>query len=259
MASKEILVSFLGSGTSQGVPVVGCSCQVCLSSDPRDNRLRSSILIEAKGQTFTIDAGPDFRYQMLRAKVQKLDAILITHSHKDHIAGLDDVRAFNYLQRKPMKVYAAADAQQGIKNEFSYAFTDTPYPGVPQITLNSINDEPICINGLEIQPLACLHMRLEVFGFRIGNFAYITDTNYIPGDVLAGLTDCDVIVLNALRKEAHVSHYNLAQALKVLDFLRPKQAYLTHISHLMGLHANTQKELPDYVKLAYDGLQLTVN
>lgn len=258
MAFQNIDIRFLGTGTSQGVPVVGCSCEVCRSSDKSDKRLRASILIHVNGKSIVIDAGPDFRYQMLREEVKKLDAILITHSHKDHIAGLDDVRSFNYLQRKPMEVYASSDAQQGIKNEFAYAFTDTPYPGVPQINLHTIEDGLFEIEGITIQALRALHMRMDVIGFRIGDFAYITDTNYIPGTTLAQLTDCKVIVLNALRKEKHVSHYNLEEAIKVLEFLRPEQAYLTHISHLMGFHKKINAQLPEFIKLAYDGLHLNI-
>lgn len=250
-------ITLLGTGTSQGVPVIACPCLVCKSTSQKDKRLRSSVLIELENTTFLIDAGPDFRYQMLRKDVKELDAIFITHAHKDHIAGLDDVRSYNYLQKRPMDIYASKRDQEAIKQEFSYAFKEYSYPGVPVINLHDIKDELI-VNGIHIDILPVLHMKMEVYGFRIGDFAYITDTNYIPGETLAKLYDCKIIVLNALRKEAHVSHYNLDQAVRILEFLRPEKAYLTHISHLMGLHEEVEKELPGFISLAFDGLQLDI-
>ncbi len=249
-------VTFLGTGTSQGIPVVACPCAVCHSHDKKDKRLRTSVLIETDDAVFTIDAGPDFRYQMLREKVTRLDAILITHAHKDHIGGLDDVRSFNYLQRKAMDIYVSPDHQEEIKREFSYAFEDNPYPGVPVFNLIDVSDQPFFVGRTRIQPFQVLHLKMDVTAYRIGDFAYITDTNYIPGSVLAELLDCKVIVLNALRKQKHVSHYNLEEALKVLNFLRPEKAYITHISHLMGFHREVSKELPSFVELAYDGLTI---
>ena len=254
----KIKVRFLGTGTSQGVPVIACRCPVCQSKNKKDKRLRSSVLIEANDQVLTIDAGPDFRYQLLREHVSQLDGILITHNHKDHIAGLDDVRSFNYLMRKPMDIYATKRDQNAIKKEFSYAFSNSKYPGVPSLQLHTINEIRFTVDSLSIQPLAALHLSMEVLGFRIGDFAYITDTNYIPASTLVQLLDCKVIVLNALRKDPHVSHYNLEQAVRVLEFLRPEKAYLTHISHLMGFHSEVEKELPDFIRLAYDGLKLEV-
>ena len=246
-------ITFLGTGTSMGTPVIACPCRVCQEGTKKDKRLRSSVLVEFNDKTFVIDAGPDFRYQMLRQNVKSLDAVLITHCHKDHIAGLDDVRSFNYLQKKPMDVYASKRDQKAIKQEFSYAFSNNDYPGVPSFNLLDINDE-IIIDDIHIDVLPALHLKMEVYGYRIGDFAYITDTNYIPGSTMAKLTDCKVIVLNALRKQEHVSHYNLEKAIKVLEFLRPEKAYLTHISHFMGFHDEVQQSLPDFIELAYDGL-----
>jgi phosphoribosyl 1,2-cyclic phosphate phosphodiesterase len=249
-------VTFLGTGTSQGVPVIACPCDVCRHGTKKDHRLRSSVLIETDKTTMVIDAGPDFRYQMLRANVLHLDAVLITHSHKDHIAGLDDVRSFNYLQKRPMDIYASEFDQEEIKREFSYAFSDNPYPGVPSFNLTNLDGAEITVHGEKVKILPALHLRMEVYGFRIGDFAYITDTNYLPGTTMAGLLDCKVIVLNALRKREHVSHYNLEKAVKVLEFLHPEKAYLTHVSHLMGFYDDIEKELPDFIHLAYDGLTL---
>jgi len=258
LKNPKIKIRFLGTGTSQGVPVIACPCAVCNSNNSKDKRLRSSILIEVNDKVFTIDAGPDFRYQMLREKIKRLDAILITHNHKDHIAGLDDVRSFNFLFRKPMDIYASTRDQEAIKQEFSYAFSNSKYPGLPSFKLHTIASSRFSIGPVSIQPLPALHYSMEVFGFRIGDFAYITDTNYIPPSSLHLLQDCKVIVLNALRKEPHVSHYNLEQAIRVLEFLRPEKAYLTHISHFLGFHEEVEKELPDFIQLAYDGLRLEV-
>jgi phosphoribosyl 1,2-cyclic phosphate phosphodiesterase len=256
--SERMRIRFLGTGTSQGIPVVACPCDVCHSHDEKDKRLRTSVLIENGEDIFTIDAGPDFRYQMLREEVTRLDGILITHAHKDHIGGLDDVRSFNYLQKKAMDVYVSSYHQQEIKREFSYAFHDNPYPGVPAFNLIDIYEKPFRVGDTLVRPFQVLHLKMEVTAFRIGDFAYITDTNYVPGRVMAQLLDCKVIVLNALRKEKHISHYNLRQAVKVLEFLRPEKAYITHISHLMGFHKDVSRELPDFIQLAYDGLEISL-
>jgi phosphoribosyl 1,2-cyclic phosphate phosphodiesterase len=249
-----MIVTFLGTGTSQGIPVPACKCDVCLHGDTKDHRLRTSALIEVDDTVLSIDAGPDFRYQMLRENVQKLDAIIITHSHRDHIAGLDDVRSFNYLTKKPMDIYATEFDQQEIKREFSYAFNNN-YPGLPKYNLVSIDDNDFTINNIVITPIRALHYNIQVMGFRIGSFAYITDTNYIPPSSLAKLDGCTTLVINALRKEKHPSHYNLEEALKVIKFVQPEQAYLTHVSHLMGFHKEIEKELPDGVRIAFDGLK----
>lgn len=254
MANMKI--TFLGTGTSQGVPVVGCQCEVCQSDETKNKRLRASVMLEIGETRFTIDAGPDFRYQMLREDVRDLDGILITHCHKDHIAGLDDVRAFNFLLKKNMKVYATERDQRAIKQEFSYAFGENLYPGVPRFDLLTIDETPFYINDVEVIPLKALHLKMEVTGFRIGDFAYITDTNYIPLETLAAISDCKVVVLNAVRRKPHPSHYSLSEAVRVLEFVRPEKAFITHISHLMGKHDDVSKELPDFISLAYDGLVL---
>jgi len=251
-------ITFLGTGTSQGVPVIACDCDVCRDGSEKDHRLRSSILVEAKGQVVVVDAGPDFRQQLLREKVEHLDALLITHRHKDHIAGMDDVRSFNWFSGKPMPVYATRKDQAQIKQEFSYAFSGTQYPGVPRFDLHTIGDKPFMIGDLAVIPLEVLHLKMEILGFRFGDFAYITDTNYIPGNILSQLLDCKVIVVSALRHEKHISHYTLNQAIDVLEFLRPEQAYLTHLSHLMGFHADVEKKLPGFIKIAYDGLKINL-
>ena len=249
-------ITFLGTGTSQGVPVIACNCEVCRHGITKDKRLRSSILIETDENVFVVDAGPDFRQQMLRENVTRLDGILVTHRHKDHIAGMDDVRSFNWFAKRPMDVYATLKDQERIIEEYSYAFSKSAYPGVPKYNLITIGDEPFKLGGVEIKPLKVLHMKMEILGFRIGDFAYITDTNYIPGSVIPDLLDCKVVVVSALRNEKHVSHYNLEEAVKVLEFIRPEKAYLTHLSHLMGFHEEVEKKLPDFISVAYDGLKL---
>jgi len=252
-------VTFLGTGTSQGVPVIACQCKVCQQGKEKDHRLRSSVMLEKGDDRIVIDAGPDFRQQMLREKVTNLDAILITHHHKDHIAGLDDVRSFNWFTKKPMDVYASVKDQQQIKTEFSYAFADSAYPGVPEINLITISTEEFTVGEFNIKPLEILHMKMNIRGFKIGKFAYLTDANYLPTKVINELLDCEVIVLNALRKEKHVSHFSLSEAIALLEFLRPKKAYLTHISHLMGFHDEIENELPSFIKVAYDGLQIEID
>lgn len=250
-------ITFLGTGTSQGVPVVACNCAICQSESKKDKRLRSSVLVEVEGKNIVIDAGPDFRYQLLREKVAKLDGILITHHHKDHIGGLDDVRSFNWLTKKAVDIYATTDSQKVIMNDFFYAFQENRYPGVPSFKIHTIDNHQFDLKGIEIEPLEALHMSLPVLGFRINDFAYITDANYLPLSTLKKLTDCKVIVLSALREKKHISHFNLEEAVNILEFLRPEKAYLTHISHLMGFHEEVNKKLPGFIALAYD--QLCVN
>ncbi|RYD59107.1 MAG: MBL fold metallo-hydrolase [Sphingobacteriales bacterium] len=249
-------ITFLGTGTSQGVPVIGCNCAVCTSTDKRDNRLRTSVWVETPEASIVIDSGPDFRYQMLRAKVRNLDAIIFTHSHKDHIAGLDDVRAYNYFSGKAMEIYATEETQDGLRREFHYVFNNRTYPGIPQLNLNTITNKPFYINGLEIVPIRVLHYKLEVFGFRIGGFTYITDANYIAPEELEKAKGSDVFVLNALRHEKHISHYNLPEAMEIANSADVKNAYFLHISHQLGLHEEVTKMLPDHMHLAYDGLEL---
>lgn len=251
-------VTFLGTGTSQGVPVIACDCEICRSSDPRDQRLRTSVMLSHEGCNIVIDSGPDFRQQMLRESVQHLDAIVYTHEHKDHVAGMDDVRAFNYKQRKAMPLYGSVRVEEAIRREFHYAFSETRYPGIPEVEFHTIGMSPFELFGLRFVPVEVIHYHLPVMGFRIGDFAYITDANYIAPNELNKLKGVKVLVLNALRRQTHPSHFNLQQALELVDFIAPEQAWFTHISHLMGLHAQVELELPRHAQLAYDGLSLEV-
>lgn len=251
-------VTFLGTGTSQGVPMIGCQCEVCQSADSRDKRLRSSILIEYKGKHIVVDTGPDFRYQMLRENVRHLDAILFTHEHKDHVAGMDDVRAFNYHAKKAMQVYATERVQKALKREFYYAFEAEKYPGVPQIDLNTIDATPFTIEGLEVVPIEMMHYKLPVLGFRFGKFAYLTDANYIAPQELEKLMGVEVMVINALRQQKHISHFSLEEALAIIDKIGPKQAYLTHFSHQMGTYTEVVKLLPKNVLPATDQFELEI-
>lgn len=252
-------ITFLGTGTSQGVPLIACTCNVCLSDDTRDKRLRTSIMIEDEGVTIVIDSGPDFRQQMLRHNVTSLDGLLFTHGHKDHTAGMDDVRAFNYIQNKTIDVYAAIPTQTILKREFQYIFDGTEYPGIPRINLNTINvNEPFNIGSLKIQPFEVIHHKMPVLGFRIKNFTYITDANHIPEYSRKMILNSEILVLNALRREAHISHFTLPQAIAESTQAKAHKTYLTHISHQLGLHSQVQQELPDDIFLAYDGLTLTL-
>ena len=249
-------VTFLGTGTSQGVPVIGCQCHVCVSEDPKDKRLRSSVLLEIGETTLVIDTGPDFRQQMLRENVAKVDGVLFTHEHRDHIAGLDDIRAYNFILQKPMDVYAEERVFRALNYEFPYIFAEKKYPGVPQVNVNLISTYTFNINGIDIIPIRVMHYRLPVLGFRIGEFAYITDANYISEDEMEKLIGVKYLVINALRKEKHISHYTLEQALNIIRQLSPKRSYLTHLSHQMGLHESVQMELPANVQIAFDGLMI---
>jgi phosphoribosyl 1,2-cyclic phosphate phosphodiesterase len=247
-------ITFLGTGTSQGVPVIACECNTCQSSDSRDKRLRTSILIEDGTSTVVIDSGPDFRQQMLRAGVRKLDALVFTHEHKDHLAGLDDVRAFNFFGGKAVDLYAAIPVQNAIRREFHYAFDSVKYPGVPELNLITIDREPFRIGTLEFTPIRVKHYLMEVFGFRVGSFTYITDAKSIEPAELEKIRGSRTIVLNALRKEPHISHFTLDEAVRLMQDLSPEQGYLTHLSHQMGLHSQVSKELPDHISIAFDGL-----
>jgi phosphoribosyl 1,2-cyclic phosphate phosphodiesterase len=251
-------VTLLGTGTSQGVPVIGCECEVCQSLDYRDKRLRVSVLLQKKGKTLVIDTGPDFRQQMLRENVKNLDAILLTHSHKDHIAGLDDVRAFNYLQKRDMPVYGTSATLRQVEMEFYYAFEEIKYPGTPQIQLNTITEDTFVVANFEITPLPVTHLRMPVFGFRVGNFSYITDANFIPDSTYDRLKGTEVLVVNALQKDSHPSHFTLSEAIDVAKKIGAAQTYFTHISHKMGTHKAIEKELPQSIALAYDGLTFQV-
>ena len=249
-------VTFLGTGTSQGVPVIACSCEVCQSVDFRDKRLRSSVFIEVDGVNLVIDSGPDFRQQMLRERVKKLDAILFTHEHKDHVAGLDDVRSFNFLQKKDMPIYAQERVLKHIKNEFAYAFAELKYPGVPQITANEIATSAFDIEGVSIQPIEVMHYKLPVLAFRIKDFTYVTDANFISEEGKEQIRGSKVMVVNALQSDPHISHFTLPEAIDLVQELEIEQAYFTHISHKLGRHAKVSEQLPDGVQLAYDGLTL---
>ena len=251
-------VKILGTGTSQGIPVIACNCKVCQSTDPNDKRLRTSALIEVNGVNIVIDAGPDFRQQMLREKVNDVDAILITHEHRDHIAGLDDVRAFNFMNKKAVDIYADKRVQKVIKEEFFYSFEENKYPGVPQINLNNLSAEPFKVKEISIIPIQVYHYKLPVFGFRIGDFSYITDANYISEEEKEKLHGTKYLVINALRKRKHVSHYSLSESLELIKELSPKRAYITHISHQMGLHHDVNEELPRGISLTYDGLHFEI-
>ena len=249
-------ITFLGTGTSQGVPIIGCDCEVCTSTDPNNNRLRSAIWIDSPEASIVIDTGPDFRYQMLRANVRKLDAIIFTHSHKDHIAGLDDVRAYNFFQQKPMDIYGNGETLNALRKEFAYVFDNKTYPGIPQLNLHELSGEPFNINGLEIVPIRVLHYKLEVFGFRIGPFTYITDANFIAPEERDKCRGSKALVLNALRHEQHISHFTLNDAIDVAKDVAAEETYYTHISHQLGLHSEVDLTLPPHMHLAYDGLQL---
>jgi phosphoribosyl 1,2-cyclic phosphate phosphodiesterase len=252
-------VTFLGTGTSQGVPVIGCTCEVCQSLDFRDKRLRSSIHLEIENQSFVVDTGPDFRQQMLRESVKRIDAILFTHAHRDHTAGLDDVRAYNFLQQMDMPVYGTRPVLEQLEVEYAYAFAKEYYPGIPRLTLNEIDGSTFMVNGISVIPLPVMHLKLPVLGFRIGSFSYITDANFIPDETMEKLQGTETLVLNALQRAAHISHFNLQQALDMADKIRPKQTYLTHISHKLGMHADVTKELPQNVALAFDGLRISTS
>ena len=255
-----IKVTFLGTGTSQGVPVIGCQCQVCSSENPKDKRLRSSIFIETETANIVIDTGTDFRQQMLRENIRKLDAVLFTHEHKDHTAGLDDIRAFNFLQQKEMPLYGTEKVLNQIKGEFAYIFAEKRYPGIPRVELKEISKEKsFYIGQTKITPIEVFHYRLPVLGFRIGNFTYITDANYIASEEMAKIYGSKTLVINALQREKHISHYNLEEAIKVAQQIGAEQSYFTHISHKMGLHDEVSQELPDDIEIAYDGLSLCID
>jgi phosphoribosyl 1,2-cyclic phosphate phosphodiesterase len=254
--STPLKITFLGTGTSSGVPMIACSCEVCSSTDEKDKRLRSSILVQSPTTTIVIDTTPDFRYQMLRLNVRRLDAVLFTHPHKDHTAGLDDVRAFNFFQDQPMQIYANQLTIEALTREFAYAFADKKYPGVPNLELNPIDLEPFRIGDISIVPVEVWHLKMPVFGFRFGDFTYVTDANRIEEEEKNKIRGSKVLVVNALRKEKHISHYTLEEAIELVKELEVPEAYFTHISHQLGTHADVEKILPEGIHLGYDGLEI---
>lgn len=256
MSYPELTITFLGTGTSGGVPMIACDCRVCTSPDKKDKRLRSSILVQSAKTTLVVDSGPDFRCQMLRANVKRLDGIVFTHSHKDHVAGLDDVRAFNYFSRKAMQVYANEQTQEVIVREFPYAFYETKYPGVPEITLNTIGAQPFMVGDIPITPVLVWHLKMPVLGFRFGKFTYITDANRIDAEELEKIRGTEVLVLNTLRQEKHISHFSLEEGVALAQELKPAQTWFTHLGHQMGRHAEVDATLPPGVNIAWDGLVL---
>jgi phosphoribosyl 1,2-cyclic phosphate phosphodiesterase len=250
-------ITFLGTGTSQGVPVIACGCEVCKSLDYRNNRLRVSVHIQTENTSIIIDAGPDFRQQVLRENIQKLDAILLTHEHKDHTAGLDDIRAFNFKQEKPMPIYASEAVHGQLKREFEYVFAEKKYPGIPQMELEKITEnESFLVGETKVTPINVLHHKLKVFGFRIADFTYITDANFIDKKEIEKISGTKVLVLNALQKTPHISHFTFDEAVAMAKIIGAETTYFTHISHKLGLHAEVEKELPANIKLAYDGLAI---
>ena len=252
-------ITVLGSGTSQGVPVIACNCKVCTSNNPKDKRLRCSILISYNGENYVIDSGPDFRYQMLRENVQTLRAVLFTHEHKDHVSGLDDVRAFNFKEQRDMQVYCSKRVEVALKREFHYVFDEDKYPGVPLIQLNTIQNEKFTLpGGLEVQPIDVMHYKMPVIAYRIKDFAYITDAKTITESEREKLKGVKVLIVNALRIQEHISHFNLYEALQLIEEIKPEKAYLTHISHLFGTHKEIKALCPSNVYPAFDGLKIAL-
>ncbi|MEX2484292.1 MAG: MBL fold metallo-hydrolase [Brumimicrobium sp.] len=248
-------VTVLGSGTSQGVPVIGCQCEVCKSKDPKDNRLRSSIMFNWNYENFVIDTGPDFRQQMLREDVRSLRAVIYTHEHKDHIAGMDDVRSFNFLEKRDMELFCTESVEQALKREFYYAFEENKYPGVPNVNINLIDKDPFRLpDGPILTPVQVYHYKMPVKAFRIGDFAYLTDVKSIPVKELDKLRGVKFLILDCLRETPHMSHLNVEEALELVDVIQPKKTYLTHISHLFDTHEGIINKLPKNVEPGYDGL-----
>lgn len=239
--------------------MIGCDCDVCQSADKKDKRLRSSILVQSEKTTLVVDTGPDFRYQMLREKVKKLDAVLFTHPHKDHLAGLDDIRAYNFFSRKAMHIYADSLTEEALRRDFYYAFTDTKYPGIPELDLHTVDMDPFMVGDIPVLPVQVWHLKMPVLGFRFGKFTYITDANRIEADEKEKIRGSEILVLNALRLKKHISHFSLDEAVELARELRVRSAYFTHISHQLGKHAIVEAELPEGMHLSWDGLKLNIN
>ena len=244
MSYPDIRITFLGTGTSGGVPMIACGCNVCTSANEKDKRLRSSILVQSEKTTLVVDTTPDFRTQMLRENVKKLDAVIFTHPHKDHIAGLDDIKAYNFFQKKPMEVYANELTQEALHREYYYIFTKEKYPGIPDVNMHTITNEPFVVGDIPVIPILVYHLKMPVFGFRFGDFTYITDANRIDEAEKEKIKGSKILVVNALRKKEHISHFNLQQAVDLVEELKIPKAYFTHISHQLGLHDEINNELP---------------
>lgn len=251
-------LTFLGTGTSQGVPVITCDCEVCRSIDFRDKRLRTSVLFHVNGKNIVIDTGPDFRQQMLRERVGHLDAVFFTHEHKDHTAGLDDVRSFNFRQKMDMPIYAEPRVIDQLKREYAYIFAEKKYPGIPQVAIHEIDASPFQLEDIPVTPIRGMHYKLPVLGFRIGDLTYLTDVNQVEEKERAKIRGSKVLIVNALQKEPHISHFTLEEALEFVDDIQPEKAFFTHISHKLGTHRDVEKALPEHVFLAYDGLKINL-
>ncbi len=249
-------IVFLGTGTSTGNPEIGCHCEVCTSKDPRDWRMRASVLVEIEGKRLLIDCGPDFRWQMITNKIDHLDAVLLTHEHYDHVGGLDDLRPFG--RYKDVDIFAEDNVVKAIKTRMPYAFLENKYPGVPNLLLHAIENKPFEAAGVAVTPIRLMHARLPIFGFRLGNMAYLTDLKYIPEEEFSKLRNLDLLIIDALRKKEHLSHESLDEALANIERIQPKEAYLIHMGHSIGLHAQIERELPEHVHYSYDGLTLTI-
>jgi phosphoribosyl 1,2-cyclic phosphate phosphodiesterase len=249
-------ITFLGTGTSQGVPFIGCSCKVCTSDNPKDKRLRTSIWVKTDTTSVVIDTGPDFRYQMLRANVPTLDAVVYTHGHKDHVAGLDDVRAYNYWQNSGINLFADAFTEEVLRREFRYAFSGERYPGIPVLDIIPMEGNPFSVGDIHFEPIKVMHYKLPIYGYRIEDFTYITDANYIAPEELEKIKGSKILVLNALRHESHVSHFNLNEAVALAQEIGAEQTYLIHASHQLGLHDELERDLPPGIFMTYDGLVL---
>lgn len=254
MSFPSLKITFLGTGTSSGVPMIACNCEVCTSTNPKDNRLRSSILVESENTTLVIDTTPDFRFQLLREKVTKMDGVIYTHPHKDHIAGLDDIKAFNYFNEKAIDVFANELTQIALKREFYYVFAETKYPGIPDINLIDIDENTFIVGDIPVIPIKVWHLHMPVLGFRFGQFTYITDANRIEAQEKEKIKGSKILVVNALRHKAHISHFTLQEAIDLAKELEIPQVYFTHISHQLGLHDAVSATLPEGCALGYDGL-----